>query len=135
MRFQFIILLQINIVFGAKFPLQGCYSSLFISGVTGQPLLPRYLKPFLLENSSKFIFLLIILAGTPATIQLSGTSLTTTELAPIITLFQILIGPIMQEPALISTLSPMTGTSYHPDFPPMVTCCPMPQFFPKIALE
>ena len=52
--------------------------------------------------------------GTPATTQLSGTSFTTTALAPINTLLPILAGPNTLAPADICTLSPMTGNnSYH----------------------
>lgn len=52
----------------------------------------------------------IILAGFPATAQLSGTSLITTLPAPIITLFPIVISPIIVALAPIETLSPIVGT-------------------------
>ena len=88
---------------------------------------PRSLYLFISALSSAVISSLMMCAGTPATMQLSGTSFTTTALAPIMTLFPIRTGPRILAPAQISTLSPMMGTSYHPLFPPMVTFCPMRQ--------
>ena len=51
-----------------------------------------------------------ILAGTPATIALSGISLVTTELAPTVTLLPMRMFPITLAPANIVTLSPRIGT-------------------------
>lgn len=50
------------------------------------------LKIFSLDNPL-YDFILITLAGTPATIALSGMSDNTTEPAPIVTLFPIFTGP------------------------------------------
>ena len=52
---------------------------------------------------------LMIFAGTPATIQLSPTSLLTTAFAPIITLFPTWIFPMILAPAEIYTSFPMIG--------------------------
>jgi hypothetical protein len=63
---------------------------------------------------------LIVLAGLPATIEFSETSLITTEPAPIIELLPILISPITTVLAPIVTLSPIIG-QFPPSFAiPMV---------------
>ena len=49
------------------------------------------------------------LAGTPATVTLGGTSLETTELAPILEWSPILIGPKIWAPDPIITLLPIVG--------------------------
>ena len=54
-----------------------------------------------------FSFILIIFAGTPPTIALSGTSFTTTAFGATVTLLPILIFPITLHPTASSTLSPM----------------------------
>jgi hypothetical protein len=64
----------------------------------------------------------IIRAGTPTTVQLSGTSFVTTAPAPIFTLSPILIPPMTIAPAPIKQFLPITGT--HPvSFSPIVTRC------------
>lgn len=55
---------------------------------------------------------LIILAGLPTTTALSGISLVTTQLAPIITLFPKQTFPITFEPANNIQWSPMTGDPF-----------------------
>lgn len=50
-------------------------------------------------------------AGTPTTVQLSGTSFTTTAFAPITTLFPILTFPIIFAPDETVTLLPIVGAS------------------------
>ena len=59
--------------------------------------------------SLKSSFLFIIIAGTPATTQFSGTFLTTTALAPTTEPVPITIPPIIFAPALIVTLSSIIG--------------------------
>ena len=63
----------------------------------------------------------IILAGLPATTQLSGTSLTTTEPAPTVTLLPIVIPPIIVTEAPNLTLFPMVGLPFFPH-PKVVQC-------------
>ncbi len=54
-------------------------------------------------------FLETILAGTPTTTQFGGTSVTTTELAPTLTLSPIVTGPKIFPPVPTTTLSPKVG--------------------------
>ena len=56
-----------------------------------------------------FSFILIIFAGTPPTIALSGTSFTTTAFGATVTLLPILIFPITLHPTASSTLSPIVA--------------------------
>ncbi|ONI42119.1 hypothetical protein AN640_07640 [Candidatus Epulonipiscium fishelsonii] len=56
---------------------------------------------------SLLIYFLGGLAGTPTTVLPLGTSFITTALAPILTLFPIVIGPRTFAPAPIITLSPL----------------------------
>lgn len=51
----------------------------------------------------------MIFAGTPATVQLSGTSFTTTAPAATVTLFPICTGPIIVTLAPSDTLLPIVG--------------------------
>ena len=62
------------------------------------------------------MFIFIILAGLPTTVQLDGISLTTTDPAPIFTLSPIIMSPIIQTFEPIFILLPKVG-----DLPP----CPL----------
>jgi len=70
---------------------------------------------------------LIIFAGTPATIALSGTSFTTTALGATNTLLPILIGPIILHPTESSTLSPISAIC--------VLSCLLPITTPELILQ
>ena len=61
---------------------------------------------------------LIILAGFPTTVQLSGIDLLTIHPAPIVTLFPILIPPNITALGHIHTLFPIIGESIPP--PPRI---------------
>ena len=75
----------------------------------------------------------ITFAGLPQAMAFSGTSLTTTEPAPIIALSPILISPIMTEFAPMFTLLPITG-HLPPNFEfPMVVQCLIIRFLPMIV--
>ena len=68
-------------------------------------------------------FFLITCAGLPAQTQLSGTLFITTLPAPIVTLFPIVILPIIVTLAPRVTLSPIIGLlSFVPLFPSVVKC-------------
>ena len=77
-----------------------------------------------------------ILAGLPTTIELSGTSLITTEPAPIVTFDPIFIPPIIDTLQPIVTLSPIVGTSLLSPFLlfPITVNGRMLQFFPIFTL-
>ena len=82
-----------------------------------------YIKEDLILNLS---CQLIILAGTPTTVALSGTSLSTTALAPILELFPIFIAPSILAPEPIKTLLPISGCLLNEEsttfpVPPKVT--------------
>lgn len=70
----------------------------------------------------------MILAGFPATTQLSGTSLTTTLPAPIITLLPIVIPPIIVTEAPQETLLPIIGRPVP--FAPIVEHCKQQKLSP-----
>lgn len=76
--------------------------------------------------------ILIILARIPATVAPSGTSFTTTALAPTKTLFPIFTFPIILHPAEKTTLSPIVGAPF-PLAPPTVTPCINAQWVPITA--
>lgn len=75
-------------------------------------------------------FLLIGFAGLPTTIVLLGTSLTTTDPAPIIALSPTMISPITIAPAQILTLLPIRGLRDPLAFRPIVTLCHICTFSP-----
>lgn len=66
---------------------------------------------------------LTTLPGTPTTVQLSGTSLSTTDPAPILTLFPTVMFPSTEALAPMTTWSPMVGCLFPllKETPPRVT--------------
>ena len=74
---------------------------------------------------------LIIFAGTPPTMALSGTSLTTTAFAPITALFPIVMPPKTFAPQHIVTLLSILG--FLPSFTPIVTCWKISTFSPMLS--
>lgn len=72
----------------------------------------------------------MISAGTPPTTALSGTSFTTTALAPTKTLLPICISPSILAPAHRHTLSPNRGARPPNDVDPIVTSWKIVQLCP-----
>lgn len=78
-------------------------------------------------------FLNNILAGTPTAIELSGISISTTEFAPIMQSFPMVILPRILAPVEITQLSPIIGCSFTPlsvSLFPNVTPLNILQFLP-----
>ncbi|KAK2353626.1 serine acetyltransferase 1, chloroplastic [Trifolium repens] len=77
------------------------------------------------------------LAGFPTAVVLGGTSIKTTEPAPILAPSPILTLPRMVAPAPMSTPSPILGWRSPPTFPvpPNVTWCRIDTLFPITAVS
>ena len=92
-----------------------------------------------MENQStrifRFYFCFISFAGTPPTRLLDGTSVTTAALGAITTLSPIVIGPIIETPLEMVTLSPITGASSSGFRCPINTIGRKVQFSPILALS
>lgn len=86
------------------------------------------LKTFHNAISTRSPFLLTIFPGIPNIVQLEGTFLETTQLAPILEFPLMIISPITFAPDAIKTLSPIVGVPVLPC--PIVICWFIEQFFP-----
>lgn len=76
----------------------------------------------------------MIVAGTPETMALAGTSLITTELWAIMALSPTASVPYSFAPIQISTLSPIVGTSFALRLVPIIQFGPIMQLSPSLAL-
>nr|WP_304622122.1 hypothetical protein [Parabacteroides sp. ZJ-118] len=75
-----------------------------------------------------FGIVFITLAGLPTAMELDGMSFTTTDPAPIVTLFPIVIFPITLHPTPRDTLLPITGRPFP--LVPIVVHCPQEKLSP-----